>query len=448
MKLTFFGAAGEVTGSCMLLETAKARILVDCGLFQGVRMADERNHEPFPFDPRTIDAVLVTHAHTDHIGRIPVLASQRFSGPVYCTTPTRDLMALLWDDALQVMTEDWERTREWPPLYDQTAITAAEKLVRPVDYGAAIEVAPGITATFHDAGHILGSSFIEIRADGKTMVFSGDLGNRSVTILRPTEALPAADAVVIEATYGGRNHEDPRERSEKLMRMILETVQSGGTLLIPAFAFERTQELLYELNHLVEHNHVPRIPVFLDSPLAIKATAVFKKYESFFNRKAACIVDCGDDFFTFPGLVMTLTRDESKTINDAPQPKIIIAGSGMMNGGRILHHLKRVLPDPKSTVLVIGYQAAGTLGRRIFDGDRMVKIHGDRIRVRCRVRAIGAYSAHADQEKLLEWLKGGMPKQVFVSHSDVAVADAFSELVAKELHLPVRVPVVGETYAI
>ncbi len=317
-----------------------------------------------------------------------------------------------------------------------------------VPYGQETKVAPGVTVVFHDAGHILGSSFIEIWADGKSIVFSGDLGNRNVPIMRPTERLPAADAVVIEATYGGQKHEDPRERSEKLQRVILETVKQGGTVLIPAFALERTQELLYELNHLVEHNHIPRLPIFLDSPLAIKATEVFRRYEQYYNRKAACIVDCGDDFFSFPGLQVTRTREESKRINDAPQPKIIIAGSGMMNGGRILHHLKRVLPDNKSTVLVIGYQAAGTLGRRIYDGESIVRIHGDKIHVRCRVVAIGAYSAHADQDKLLEWLRVGMPKQVFVSHADRPVADGFTQRVAKDLLLPVRSAAPGETYEI
>lgn len=448
MKLTFFGAAGEVTGSCMQLETAQARVLIDCGLFQGVRMADERNREPFPFAAAKIDAVLVTHAHTDHTGRIPVLARDGFAGPVFATAPTADLMRLLWDDALNVMQEDWERERERPPIFDERDVDMASKLIQSLGYREEVAVAPGVTAVFHDAGHILGSSFIEVRADGKIIVFSGDLGNRNVPILLPTDRLPSCDAVVTEATYGGRRHEDTRERSEKLRRMITETVERGGTLLIPAFAFERTQELLYELNHLVEHDHIPRLPIFLDSPLAIRATDVFRKYESFYNRKAACIVECGDDFFSFPGLEVTLKREDSKRINDAPQPKIIIAGSGMMNGGRILHHLKRVLPDEKSTVLVIGYQAAGTLGRRIFDGERQVKIHGDRIRVRARVRAIGAYSAHADQDKLIEWLRGGMPKRVFISHSDAAVADAFSERVSQTLKLPVRVPVAGETYPI
>lgn len=448
MRLTFWGAAEEVTGSCMLLETGKARVLVDFGIFQGMRTANERNREPLPFDPRAVDAVLVTHAHTDHTGRIPVLAHMGSRAPVYATPPTADLMELLWDDTLDVMQEDWEREKEWPPLYDGAAMAAAKKLVRTVPYGQETAVAPGVTATFHDAGHILGSSFIEVWADKKSVVFSGDLGNRNVPIMRPTERLPACDAAVVEATYGGRTHEDPRTRSEKLQRMIIETVERGGTLLIPAFALERTQELLYELNHLVEHNHVPRVPVFLDSPLAIKATEVFRRHEPYFNRKAACIVDCGDDFFKFPGLTMTPSREESKRINDVPQPKIVIAGSGMMNGGHILHHLKRVLPDKKSTVLVIGYQAAGTLGRRIFDGEPHVRIHGDRVKVSCRVRAIGAYSAHADQDKLIEWLRGGMPKKVFVSHADRAVADAFSERVHRDLMTEATVAAPGEAYEI
>ncbi len=439
MKLTPFGAAGEVTGSCTLVEAGKTRLLIDCGLFQGMQLADERNREPFLFEPKKITALVITHAHLDHTGRIPALVRQGFRGKIYATQPTFELAELLWTDTLHIMREEAERNPKHQPLYDEQDIKKVVKQFSRASWGKTVTVAPGVTATFHDAGHILGSSFVELKAGDTVVVFSGDVGNRDVPLMHPTERLPAADLLVCEATYGDRLHENQKERLSKLRSVIAGTVKRRGVLMIPAFAFERTQELLYDLNFLVEKKYIPRVPIFLDSPMGIRATEIFKKSRSFYNTKAACIVDCGDDFFQFPGLKMTLSRQESMTINTTHAPKIIIAGSGMMNGGRILHHLRRYLPDRKSTVLVVGYQAAGTLGRKIFGGAKSVIIHNNRIPVRARVEAIGAYSAHADQEKLLGWIKAGMPKQVLVNHSDAAVGKVFQKTVSTQLGIPAAV---------
>lgn len=420
-------------------------MLVDCGLFQGMQLADVRNREPFAFDAKAIKALIVTHAHLDHTGRIPALVRKGFRGSIWTTKPTAELAVLLWEDTLHVMREEAERHPDHPPLYDENDVKQAKRLFARADWEKPIAVVPGVTAVFHDAGHILGSSFVEIRAGGKTIVFSGDVGNRDVPLMHPTARLPSADVLVCEATYGDRVHEGQKERQTKLRDAIVHTVKRGGVLMIPAFAFERTQELLYDLNYLVEKNQVPRVPIFLDSPMGIRATAIFKKSTSFYNRRAACVVDCGDDFFQFPGLKMTLTRQESMTINVARAPKIIIAGSGMMNGGRILHHLRRYLPDPRSMVLVIGYQAQGTLGRKIFNGNKRVMIHGHNIPVRARVEAIGAYSAHADQDKLLAWIRAGMPKQVLVNHSDAAVAKVFQKKVTEQLGISSALAESGKT---
>ncbi len=444
MRITFHGAAREVTGSCFLVEAAGRRFLVDCGLFQGVRLADQRNHQPFPFDAAGIEAVLLTHVHADHSGRVPKLAHDGFRGPVYATAPTAELATLLWKDNLAVMRYDEEKTGH-PVLFEDKDVVAATALLASVGYRERRELFPGVFATWHDAGHVLGSSFILIEADGKRVVFSGDLGNRGSELMNPTDRLPGTDLLLSEATYGGRTHEDPTMRLEKLTRAITETIGQGGTLMIPAFAIERTQELLFDLNTIVEKHRIPKIPIFLDSPLGIDALEVYRRHKDLLRMGAACIVRCGDDFFRFPGLVLTRSRDESRTINEVRGPKVVIAGAGMMNGGRIVHHLIRYLPDPHSEVLVIGYQAAGTTGRHVLDGERTVRILDKEVRVRARVRAIGAYSAHADKDKLLEWIGEGKPGRVIVIHSDAPVADAFAQAVTADLDFPATVPTLGDT---
>ncbi|TAL20689.1 MBL fold metallo-hydrolase [Patescibacteria group bacterium] len=444
MRITFYGAAREVTGSCFLVEAGGKKFLVDCGLFQGARLADARNHEPFPFSPAAIDAVLLTHVHADHSGKIPKLVHEGFTGRVFATGPTAELAVLLWKDNFDIMAYDHSKTGH-PPLFDLDDVARAAGQLTKLNYRERLEVAPGVFATWFDAGHVLGSSFILLEADGRRVVFSGDLGNHGAQILYPTESLPTADLLLVEATYGGREHEDPRTRSEKLLRALKETISGGGVLMIPSFAIERTQELLFDLNEIVEKHKIPRVPIFLDSPLAIDALDVYRKYQSWLKMDAVCIVRCGDDFFKFPGLTLTRSREESRKINEAPAPKVIIAGAGMMNGGRIVHHLIRYLPDSRSEVLVIGYQAAGTLGREVLDGNRQVRIFNETVPVRARVRAIGAYSAHADREKLLSWLAAGKPKRVAVIHSDAPVADAFAQAIESQLGIKTHLPVLGES---
>lgn len=440
MRITCYGAAGEVTGSCFLVEAAGRRFLVDCGLFQGMKLADLRNHAAFPFSPTSIEAVLITHSHADHTGRVPKLVHDGFSGKIYATAPTAELTTLLWKDNFEIMRYDHEKTGH-PMVFEATDIFRAEAQLQFVAYHERREVLPNVFVTWYDAGHILGSSFVLIEADGRRAVFSGDQGNRSVPILQDTEALPEADVVFCEATYGASVHENASTREEKLLAALKETIDAGGVLMIPSFAIERTQELLYDLNTIVETHKIPLVPIFLDSPLAIDALAVYKKYRNTLRMDAACIVACGDDFFQFPGLTLTRSRDDSKKINTVTGPKVIIAGAGMMNGGRIQHHLMRYLSDPKSEVLIIGYQAAGTLGRHILDGETRVTIFGEHIPVRARVRAIGAYSAHADKEKLLSWiaLQKNRLKKVVVIHSDKPVAMSFAEAVTAHTGLPAHV---------
>lgn len=441
MRITFWGAAREVTGSCFLFESGGVRLLVDCGMFQGSRFADERNREPFPFDAKSIDAVLVTHAHLDHTGRIPQLVGAGFRGPVYTTKPTAALARIMWDDAFEVMRLHQEKEGH-ALLFTEQDIEEAVSRIHAVEYNTATSVDSGVTATWHDAGHVLGSAFIEIAAEGKRVIFSGDLGNRDVPILRTLTPRPPADLLLLESTYGSHTHEDPRTRADRLRNAILRTVQSRGTLLIPAFALERIQEILYELNALVEGGQIPTVPIFLDSPLAIRATEIFTDYIRYYDAEAFRRVSGGDDLFAFPGLRKTLTRDASRTINDVPPPKVVIAGAGMMTGGRIFHHLRRYLPDPNSTILIVGYQARGTLGRRLLDGQTEITIFGKPVTVRAQIEKIGGYSAHADQTNLLAWARGagGPLPRICLVHGDPDAQDQLAEQLRATLQTEVVIP--------
>lgn len=418
MRLTFCGAAGEVTGSSHLLESGGMKILIDCGLKQGSHFADEANFEAFPYDPKEIKAVFVTHAHIDHVGRIPKLMKEGFRGPVYSTPPTKDFAELLLLDSEHLLRQVAEEMRK-PPLYVAGDIAAVMTSWHGAHYGQTVELGP-FKVTFFDAGHILGSSFVRVEAEGKSIVFSGDLGNVPAPLLRDTEPLPPSDYLVMESTYGGRVHAPPQTSEDRLEEAILETVRRGGVLMIPAFSMERTQDLLLHFHHLIEAKRIPPTPVFMDSPLAIKLTTIYEKYGSYFDKESFDEMKMGDDLFTFPGLHYSLTTEESKEINHAPAPKIIIAGSGMSNGGRILQHERRYLPDPKSCLLIVGFQSMGTLGRQLQEGARMVRILGENIPVRAEVRTIHSYSAHADQPHLLAWVKPRAEglKAVFLVHGE------------------------------
>jgi len=448
MNLTFYGAAKMVSGSNFLLEDGKDRILVDCGLRQCPRYCEIENFEAFPYDPASIDAVLLTHAHIDHIGRVPKLYKFGFRGKIFSTVPTKEFAEHLLFDSMRILERESKDLGQ-EPIYTKEDIEGAMSLWESVGYHDKIN-AGGFGVEFYDAGHVLGSSFIKVTSKGgKKIIFSGDLGNSPAPLINKLELTDTADYVLIESTYGGRVHEDVKMRKGILENIIEETIKGGGVLMIPAFALERTQELLFELNDLVENGRIPKIPIFVDSPLAIKLTKVYRKYAKepqYFNKEAIALGNAGDMIFNFPGLKLTLKTEESKAINNVPAPKIIIAGAGMSNGGRIVHHEKRYLGDPKNTILFIGYQARNSLGRRILDGEKNIKIHRKKINVRAQIRAIGGYSAHADQPALLNWL---LPmranlKKVFLVHGEEDQMQALSNKIRDELAVDTEIPSEGQ----
>ncbi|MCF7835646.1 MAG: MBL fold metallo-hydrolase [Candidatus Marinimicrobia bacterium] len=455
IKLTFHGAAQEVTGMNYLLECDSdvksgraVKLLVDCGLFQGARTAEEKNRDPFPYNPSEIDILFVTHAHLDHIGRIPKLVRDGFKGRIISTLPTRDLAELSLTDSLGILTKEAERDGE-EPIYAEEDVLKAMSLWETTEYDKDLKI-NDLTVIFREAGHILGSSMIEIQRGGKKMVFSGDLGNPPTPLLKDPYKLKDANYLIMESTYGDKEHEGRGERKIKIERVIEDTVKNNGVLMIPAFSIERTQELLFEMNDLVENGRIPSVPVFLDSPLAIKATSIYQKYEDYYNKGAKYIINSGDDVFKFPGLKFTLRTQESKEINDVPAPKIIIAGSGMSTGGRIVHHEKRYLSDEKNTLLLVGFQSAGSLGRRIQEGAKWVKILGDDIPVKAKVVRIKGYSAHPDTNWLLKFAKRNAKslKKVFVTQGEVKASSFISQRIRDYLGIESIVPELGNSFDI
>lgn len=447
LKLTFYGGTEFVTGANFLLESNNKKILVDCGLFQGNRVCDDKNRADFAYDPATVDILFITHGHLDHVGRIPKLVHDGFKGRIYSTPATKDLGELILFDSMGIMKKEakWNKQK---PFYEKEDVEKALQLWRKIPYHEEVDIGDGFKFIFKDAGHIMGSAMVEITYNNEKIVFTGDLGNSPAPILRDTEVVDNAKYIVMESVYGDRNHENIEERTQILQSVIENTIKAGGTLMIPAFSIERTQVLLFELNHLIENKKIPSIPIFLDSPLAIKATAIYDKYDRNFNKNATDIIKSGDDIFNFPGLKFTLRTEESKAINAVPSPKVIIAGSGMSNGGRIVHHEKRYLPDSKSTLLLIGYQAPNSMGRRLQDGAKSVRILGEEVQVRAKIVNIRGYSAHKDSDGLVDFVSNDSEKikKVFAVMGEPKSSLFLVQKIKDELDVDAVAPKEGESF--
>ncbi len=414
--IIFHGGAGSVTGANFLLDTGDAKVLIDCGLIQGDRFAMATNCDTFAYDPGTIDVLLVTHAHADHIGRIPKLVRDGFKGIIYSTPPTRDLAQVMLRDAYKVMLYESERYGT-PRCFEENDIESALALWKTNPYHHPFELVGDMTATFSDAGHILGSAMITLARNGKKFLFTGDIGNIPQPLLNPPEIVADYDYLLMESVYGDRSHEEVKERTDLLQAYIEDTIRKQGTLIIPAFSLERTQGMLYEINNFFERGIISPIPVFLDSPLAISVTEIYRKYTEYLKDSVQEQIKNGDDVFNFPKLSFTRTMKDSREIEHTHGAKIIIAGSGMSHGGRILEHEKKYLEDQKTTLLLVGYQAVGSLGRLLNDGAKKVRILDTNVKVRAKIARIRGYSGHADRDQLIEFVEKGCDKakQVFVA---------------------------------
>lgn len=418
LKVTFAGGTGSVTGANFLVEAPESdgglRFLVDCGLEQGTKLADDHNWEAFPYDPSTIDILFITHAHIDHIGRIPKLIHDGFNGRIYSTIPTKDITELMLEDTANILTHKSD-DEQLKAIYSKENLKKAMELWKTLDYHQDLTEG-AFVFRYRDAGHVLGSGMLEVIYNNKKIVFTGDLGNSPSPLLRDTELLQNVDYLIMESVYGDRNHIHRSERRKLLERAIEENYGKKGVLVIPTFSLERSQELLFEIDEFVEHDRVPQMPVFFDSPLGIHLTKIYRKFARYFNEDAQKMIGEGDDIFNFPGLKSTLLTEESKDILHIPNPKIVIAGSGMSNGGRILHHEANYLPDPNNTLLLTGYQSQGTIGRLIQDGAKSVRINGADIPVRAKVVFIDGYSGHKDSDHLVSFVEATADslKKVFV----------------------------------
>jgi len=462
MRLHFLGANRQVTGSRYCLEIGGAKVMIDCGLFQEREFA-YRNWKPSPIAAEDIDTLLLTHAHLDHVGLAPKLAREGFRGPVLATPPTLDLAEIIMRDSARIQVEDarYKRRRhqkegrrgKFPeePLYTERDVERILPAMKPVPYGQPVRIAPGATATFHDAGHILGSALIEVIVERPSqplrIVFSGDIGQLGKAIIRDPVTLRAADYVILESTYGDRDHPAADDLESRLAAIASRTLQAGGALVIPTFAVERAQELMYHLSALVHADRIPDAPIYLDSPMAVDATEVFKQHRAVYDKETLDLIAAGQAPLRFPSLSMTRSVQESKEINRVRGPKIIMSTSGMCTAGRIKHHLRQHIDDPKATILFVGYHAHGTLGRQILEGKTPVRIHGRQHRVRAKVESLTGLSGHADRGGLLDWLGAfeRKPQRVFLTHGEEHAARALEREILRRHDCEVSIPAYEST---
>lgn len=455
VRVSCLGGVGTVTGSCYLVESAQGkRVLVDCGLFQGGRKMDERNRLDWGFDPKKISTLFLTHAHIDHCGRIPKLVKDGFQGQIITSPPTAELCSIMLLDAahIQEMDAEWQTRknkrkarREVQPLYTTEDAEAAVKCLRPFEKDQIIEPEPGIRARLRNAGHILGSSILELWVEENQgslkVVFSGDLGKKNQIIVKDPHEIFDADYLFLESTYGNRRHRTFDESKAELLEAIGYAAAKGEKIMIPAFAVERTQEILYVLGEFQRQDRLPDIPIYLDSPLAIKATRIFRNNKKSYDEEAMAIVDQGYDPFDLPNLRFTETAQQSMAINQSPGPAIVIAGNGMCTAGRIKHHLKHNLWREGASLIIVGFQAQGTTGRRIVDGAKHVKIFGENVAVKARVFTIGGFSAHADQDDLLEWAGHFESNpRVFLVHGESMAREALAGRIEEVHRMTVHIP--------
>ena len=451
LRLTFHGGAGTVTGSNFLIESTKGKVLVDCGLEQGRDFSERRMYDPFPYDVSSIDALIITHAHLDHIGRGPKLMREGFRGAIYMTLATRDLTDLMLRDSLSLLAREAEN-KGLQPMYREEDVAAFMACVEVMPYRKEREVAPGISAILKDTGHILGSASVTLRSDdGTTLAITGDLGNSPSPYLPVVEPITDVDALVMESVYGDRQHPHLDQRVPQLRDTLNRAIKKRGAILMPAFSIERTQLMLYELSNLMESGEVPEIPVFLDSPLAIGVTEIYEKHAmEFFNMKAREEMRKEQSIFRFPFLSTTRSREESQNIDAVQGPKLIIAGAGMSHGGRIGRHEAKYLPDPSTTLLIVGYQAPGSPGRLLQDGSKNVKIDGRPVKVRAKVETLSAWSAHMDRDGLLEFAGHALPRAhtIFVGIGEPSAARFLAQRIHDYKGGKAIVPSIGESWVI
>jgi metallo-beta-lactamase family protein len=468
MKITFLGAAKTVTGSCYLVETKEFKFLVDCGMFQGHAQENILNGEPLPVNPAQIDFMLLTHSHIDHSGRIPKIYVDGFQGHIYATKATVELCALMLPDCghIQEMENEWtnrkrQRAGKQPikPLYTYQDAVDCLRLFEKVTYSEVVKINEEVRVRYNDAGHILGSAIVEIwiRENGEEtkIVFSGDLGNHDIPILRDPSIIESADYLVIESTYGNRLHNQNENKVERFIDIINETIEKGGNVIIPSFAVGRAQEVIYDLHkQRGKYDHKLKkfmsTPVYVDSPLAVSATKVFRENLDCYDEEARQYIQNGDNPLDFPGLQFTQSADESRALNEKKESMIIISASGMCEAGRIKHHLKHNLWRKESTILFVGYQAVGTLGRKLVDGVKRVKIFGEDISVNARIEMIDSFSGHADRDGLIGWIEKikRKPKRIFIVHGEEEVMNAFSALIHDTFHIDTIIPSKGESYIV